>query len=204
MCQERFETERRRAFLITARGIASHLGGWSFVEPGEDWGGRLVTLEGPEGKRLEFIWVPGDKGRVEGVVPSYPNGNRAPVRSEEQKLLTIGVSFTRPPDKLARDIEKRLLPGYGKVFERIRGELEQIEARDKQAREVLDDLASVCRFLPQTDRQRLRHEATLADELGTVEIASPTDGRPPFVYLRLALPDPVASRVLELVAEIQK
>lgn len=204
MCQERFETERRRAFLITVRGIASHLGGWSFVEPDEDWGGRLLTLEGPRGQSLELVWVPGDKGRVEGVIPKCPNKAPTHVRSQEGKLLTIGVSFTRPPDKLARDIERRLLPGYGQVFERIKGEIEQVEARDKQARGILGDLTSACRCLPQTDRQRLRHEVTLADELGTVEIASPADGRPPFVYLRLALPDTVAGRVLGLVAELQR
>lgn len=204
MSQQHLDTERRRAFLDTARAIASHLEGWSLRPPKEDWGGAVLTLEGPEGKSLQLIWFSGQKSCVEGVVPDLPCGTRAHVRSEERKNLTIGVSFKRPPADLARDIERRLLPGYSEVFERIRRQVESVQAQDQEARELLDQLTAVCRCLPQTVSQRMRHQATLSDDLGSIELTRASDTRPAFIYLRLALPHAVAIDVLHLVGELQQ
>lgn len=203
MTRDLYHDRRKRALLNAARGIASRLDGWSLREPSEDWGGCMLVLEGPSAQALQVIWCNGHKrGQIRGVFPKLPGGQQIYVRYEDEKRCRVGVSLTRPPEALARDIQRRLLPAYEEVFERVSRQVEKAHASHESAESLLAELVTVCGKKPQTDAQRRRHEINFRDIRGSAQVTGPTESRPEgSVYLRLDLPGPVAVEVLRLVAE---
>jgi len=203
MTQDHYHDRRRQALFNAARGIASHLDGWTLRAPSEDWGGCMLVLEGPSAQGLQVIWCNGRKrGEIRGVFPKLPCGTRVYVRHEDEKRCRIGVSLTRPPEALARDIQRRLLPAYDDVFATVSRQVEQAHASHEAAETLLARLVTICGKKPQTDSQRRRHEIVFRDIAGSAQVTGPTESRPEgSVYLRLDLPGPVAAEVLRLVAE---
>lgn len=202
MTQDHYHDRRKRVLLNAARGIASRLDGWSVREPPEDWGGCMLVLEGPSAQALQVIWCNGrERGEIRGVFPKLPGGRDVYVRHEDEKRCRIGVSLTRPPEALARDIQRRLLPAYEEVFETVSRQVEQAHASHEAAETLLAELVSICGKKPQTDSQRRRHEIVFRDITGSAQMTGPTDSRPEgSVYLRLDLPGPVAVEILRLLA----
>ena len=203
MTRDHYHDRRKRTLLNAARGIASRLDGWSLREPSEDWGGCMLVLAGPSAQTLELIWCNGrERAEVRGVFPKLPGGRDAYVRHEDEKRSRIGVSLTRPPEALARDIQRRLLPAYRQVFERVSRQVQQAHASHEDAESLLAELVTICGKKPQTDSQRRRHEIVFRDITGSAQVTGSTESRPEgSVYLRLDLPGPVAVEVLRLVAE---
>ena len=203
MTREHYRDRRRQALLNAARGIASHLDGWSLHEPSEEWGGCMLVLEGPSAQTLQVIWCNGrERGEVRGVFPKLPGGRDVYVRHEDEKRCRIGVSLTRPPEALARDIQRRLLPAYSQVFERVSRQVQQAYTSHDAAERLLAELVDIGGKRPQSDNQRRIHEVFFRDLPGSARVTGPTEDRPDgSVHLHLNLPGPVALEVLRLVAE---
>jgi hypothetical protein len=92
--------------LTAARGVALLLGGELDPDSVEDRWRAWVAL--PGGLRLMFYMGYGGKGEVSAHVrrPGYPGMSA--------KCGEIGVNLTRDPVSLAKDVERRLLPGARK------------------------------------------------------------------------------------------
>jgi hypothetical protein len=203
MTRDQYNDRRKRALVNAGRGIAAHIDGWSLRPPSEDWGGCLVILDGPGGQALEIFWQAGRKrGEIRGGFPSLPGDRRPYLRHEDEKRCRIGLNLTRPPEALAREIERRLLPAYEKAFATVSRQVEDAHASHRGAEDLLGELVGICPKRPQTDYQRHTHEAVFRDIQGSARVTGPTESRPDgTVHLRLELPGSVAVEVLRLVAE---
>jgi hypothetical protein len=203
MTRDEYNDRRKRALLNAAQGIAAKLDGWSLRQPSEDWGGCLIVLHGPGGQTLDIFWQAGRKrGEIRGGFPKLPGDRRPFVRHEDEKRCRIGLNLTRPPEALAREIKRRLLPAYDEVFATVSRQVEKAYASHRGAEDLLGELVGICPKQPQTDYQRHSHEAVFRDIQGSARVTGPTESRPDgTVHLRLDLPGSVALEVLHLVAE---
>ena len=194
---------RKRALLNAGRGIAEHLDGWSFREPDHDWEGWRVALDGPSGLALHLIWGSrNEPGTIQGVLPKYPDGKDPYLTQEDRQRCRIGATLTRPPHVLARDIERRLLPGYREVFQSVSPHVEKAHESHMWAESLLEDLIALAGAKPRTDTQRDFHEVTFRNLSGSARIIEPCLSRPEgAVQLRLELPEPLAVKVLRFVVE---
>lgn len=97
-----------------AAKIAGALG-W-FLEPAEEHrASSTLTAPGEEGYSLWLRW---EKERI-SVHPHYPkdrHGRESFPPSYDPQATTISLSSTRPPEVMAREIERRFMPDYIKAF----------------------------------------------------------------------------------------
>lgn len=203
MTRDDYTDRRKRALLSTGRGIADHLDGWSFREPPEDWEGWMVVLEGPSGMALHLLWSSRNQpGTIEGAFPKLPGDKDPYLTQEDKQRCRIGATLTRPPAVLARDIERRLLPCYSEVFERVSPQVEEAHESHQWAESLLEDLIDIGGAKPRTDSQRHFHEVSFRNLSGSAHIIEPCQSRPQgSVQLRLELPGRFAVRVLRFIAE---
>lgn len=203
MTRDDYNHRRKRALVNAAQGIAAHLDGWTFREPPEDWDGWTAVLEGPSGMALHLHWsCRNEPDTIQGVFPSLPGGRDPYLTQEDKERCRIGATLTRPPKALARDIERRLLPGYSDVFERVSPQVEEAHESHQWAENLLEDLVDLGGAKPQTDSQRRRHEVTFRNLSGSAHIIEPCLSRPQgAVQLRLELPAPVAVELLRFLVE---
>jgi hypothetical protein len=106
-----------------ARDAAAHLGGWR-VRPSE---GRGHILSGPAGEELLLQRMWKDRSRVL-VTGGYPAGEdtwRLPVHE-------ITVAAARGPAVIAREIGRRLLPGYRADLAQHTEQAARLAACDRQ------------------------------------------------------------------------
>jgi len=203
MTRDDYTELRKRALLNTARGIADHLDGWSFRQLPEDWAGYTAILEGPSGMVLEIRWSSRtEPGSIVGAFPKMPDGKDPYLTQEDKKRCRIGATLTRPPHVLARDIERRLLPAYTEIFERVSPQVKEAHESHRWAESLLEEIVSICGAKPRTDTQRDFHEVTFRNLSGSARIIEPCLSRPEgAVQLRLELPEPLAVEVLRSVVE---
>jgi hypothetical protein len=119
--------------------LAERLPGWAFDEP--HWTeyqhvARLVNQEIP-GARM-YLNGTRQRGRVE-VSGSYPEG--VYIRTEER--VNITVSTTREIDAVAKDIQRRFLGAYLRVFQSAMERAYQTAQAQVRARDVADELAAI-------------------------------------------------------------
>jgi hypothetical protein len=126
-----------------ARGAATHLGGWQ-VRPSE---GPGYLLSGPAGEELlaQRVWNDRSRVLVTGCYPAGEDTWRLPVHE-------ITVAAARGPAVIAREIGRRLLPGY---------RVDLAQQAERAAR------------LAAGDRQRAQRVAAL---LAVIPAATVTDG----------------------------
>lgn len=121
----------------TAEAVAPLLG--AALEPrGEDtWRGRMTM---PDGLQIIIAKPYGSKGKIWAFLlrPGYPG--------ESRKCGGIGADITKDPVKLARDIERRLLPAARAAAADHRARWAEQEA----ARGELEQLAKVLNLKPDT------------------------------------------------------
>lgn len=198
----RLKREHGQALEAAARGIASHLDGWSYEEPTDERTARIAYLHGPSGQKLVIIWPHGDKrAEIRGELPKTAQGRRPFVSEEDLKRCVIGCNLRRSPKALARDIARRLLPAYGEVFEATREAAESTDAYHRVADELLEELAAIFDTRPRrrTDPRTPDHRLLLPDGLGSIETHGPANSQPAGAHLSLRLPGPLAREVLRLV-----
>jgi len=124
------ETEITRQ---TAGMVATALGdGWT-VDTSENFAEhRDAYMDGPDGARLALgpIWNKPDRLEIRGV---YPAGARSVYPAPARSVIT--VDRHRAPDAIAREITRRLLPGYlpelARIDERVSHDVTAYRARCK-------------------------------------------------------------------------
>lgn len=127
--------DAKRVSKKVAEGVAPLLGdGWTFKDDPSHWGG---TVLGPDDADL-FFRMDGKRLVVSG---SYPHGAYNKVYGYETHRIT--VSPDRPYEAIAKDIQRRLLPGYlpelASVLDRVRKHDEGVDAQTR----VADELAAI-------------------------------------------------------------
>ena len=125
-----------RVALTAARAVAQIMGGT--LEPGADGECWRAWVNLPDGLRLVFAKPYGSKGEVLAYLPrpGYPGDSAA--------CGKIGADLTRDPDKLEKDIERRLLPDA-----RIKADAARAEwAAQESARADLESAAAEFSAIP--------------------------------------------------------
>ena len=119
-----------------AREIAEHLPGWK-AEPSD--GGWLAYLTHADGPRIALRH---DHGRVKamGTWPVATNGQHFyPYKDSAD----ISCAAGRGPEAIAKDITRRLLPGYLRLWQEQDRKRQEAERSDKEAQSLvrrLEDL----------------------------------------------------------------
>lgn len=149
------ENQRNQA---TARKVADLLPeGWVHTPHPTHWAG---IIDGPEGMRLLL-------GRNE-IWGELPEDHGCYVPDEVHERRRIGVTLTREPKAIAREIIRRLLPGYTEAYREIAARAaeyrklkEQSEALAEKARRLIPrDLIPKI----ETSGERVRVTLHLTDE----------------------------------------
>lgn len=106
-----------------ARLLAPHFPDWTLVVERLDYVPHVAYLERPDGARLAMrVESSGaEKGRraeIYGIFPCLPGTSCQRYTPAQAEARRIGVSVTRPPEAIAREIERRLLPVYLPAYAR--------------------------------------------------------------------------------------
>ncbi|WP_353707278.1 hypothetical protein ABRQ22_14850 [Cellulosimicrobium sp. ES-005] len=109
--------EEREILRQTVGHVVTALGeGWS-VDADPQWEEyRGVYVDGPDGARLwlTLAWNNADRLEVQGLYPKpeEPHARGWSKRYDEERKDSITVRRDRDPAAIAREITRRLLPGY--------------------------------------------------------------------------------------------
>jgi hypothetical protein len=120
--------ENREITRQLAVSVATALGeGWVVDTNAEYDGWRVVYIDGPDGLRLAvgLDWRNTDRMDVSGVYP--PNPDRSASEGHRLKHHKIGMSRFREPDVIAKEIRRRLLPGFTEDLQAL------LDARQRDA-----------------------------------------------------------------------
>ena len=98
---------------------------WTYQPaPDRNWG----QIAGPNGATLYLTnGLNRPTGAVTGILPDAPFY----VTRREHTQCSIGVTLTRPPEAIAREINRRLLPEYLPLYERLRAAVDRHERRQQ-------------------------------------------------------------------------
>jgi hypothetical protein len=156
----------REIIRSTAGFVATALGtGWSVDTESElSWGEKL---RGPDGLSLLLDMSNLDRLEISGYMPRDPNGGKF-------HDTRIGVSRSRGPEVIAREINKRLLPIYRAQLAHARSVLAGREAAHARRKDRAHELADM--FVDATVREgvgRYYVEFTTAGgESGEIDVYS--------------------------------
>lgn len=119
------ENQRNQAI---ASAVANRLPeDWNHAPNPSHWAG---IIDGPEGMRLIL-----GRNEVRGQLPDL-HGCHVP--DEESKRCRIGVSLTREPKAIAREITRRLLPGHMEVYRDIAARANKHRTAKERAEALAD------------------------------------------------------------------
>jgi hypothetical protein len=144
---ERENIERLSNLKTLYRAVASHLSGWAaFSESrngNETLGIRNTTISGM-GVHLK-IEDGANRGKVlvTGEWPQDgPNGAYMPPSSVQENSPSIRVALARGPEAIAKEITKRFLPDYIRIWHLCKGKLDNNLAYEKRK---LDNWARIAK-----------------------------------------------------------
>ncbi len=127
-----------------ARAVAPHLPGWTE----RDSGSRAGSLQGAGGRALYLTLPRPSNGRflVRGIYPAHPEagygGDMArAVLGHGVSAPEVGISLTKTPEHIARDIQRRFLPDYEELFVRCVSAAQEVEAFHARQRALGEALA---------------------------------------------------------------
>ncbi len=109
-----------------AAQIARHLTGWSYdpkasidTDGGQKWF-AVLTADDRSGAALHVQIDHKGRAKVDGCIPYHTkDGKLVYYRDDVRKARTsIGVDALRPPETIAREVERRLLPCYLATYRR--------------------------------------------------------------------------------------
>lgn len=119
------QSQRNQAI---ASAVADHLPeDWNHTPSPSHWAG---IIDGPEGMRLVL-----GRDRVSGLLPELHGCH---VQDEASKRCRIGVTLTREPQAIAREITRRLLPGYMEVYRDIAAQVNEHHTAKERAEALAD------------------------------------------------------------------
>ena len=128
--------------LERVRLLCEHLPGWEAMEAAkdrDDYPPYEIRVDGP-GEYGLFIRADNGRYRITGHYPRHTNGQYAGYRIATP---TITVSASRPLDKIARDIQRRFIPDYGKAVEACRAEIKELDEFNNVRDATLQSLAGI-------------------------------------------------------------
>lgn len=108
--------------------------GWR-LDGRDDLYGTVLLSDGGRGLFFHPIWSSADRMEISGYYGGL--GQFLPYDREKTKIT---VSMAKAPERVARDIEKRLLPAYERMLAKA---IESKERHDRYEREKKDVLESV-------------------------------------------------------------
>lgn len=119
--------DREKQESITARrnlydGVALYLQGWHVTESDDEYLGYRFKLEDGLGHRvtIETARTPRNMWHVSGYWPQRANNGSYYVPSDvHEESPSINVSTSKTHEQIARDITKRFLPEYLRIFAKI-------------------------------------------------------------------------------------
>jgi hypothetical protein len=118
-----------------ARAVATQLDGFEFQTNDEI--GHAVWLGHPDGRRLFVRRLWNDHDRIE-VSGHYPHSDYY-FQSGEHRRITVAIA--REPAAIAKEITRRLLPGYVQVLAKVQAHLAKQAAGDTRRAELAARLA---------------------------------------------------------------
>lgn len=116
------------------------------------------AIKGPDGMELLISNGTCSRGQVTGCLPDHPFLSLSE-KEEHSRQCEIGVTLSRPPQKIAREILRRLLPHYVPIYRERAEQAERFE-RARQRRQALADRAA--ELFPSPHQVRA-HTATEVD-----------------------------------------
>jgi hypothetical protein len=136
--RERAETQARYIELYS--GVAKHLDGWTFTkEEIEHDELRYKLFNGTQRINLN---ITNGVVRVSGYWPKDSSGRYWTPRDVDESSDGIGVSLSRGPEIIAKEITRRFLPGYMSVYAKLMARIQENERYYNSKREGWDKLVS--------------------------------------------------------------
>ena len=152
--------EHKLVLEQTADAVAEHLGdGWATEPTGERWGPHLV---GPDGVRLELTNPDYDRLERVHIAGIYPSGRNW--RANRVVIDAINVRLSRGPETIAKEINRRLLPGFLPALREAQAWYAAQERKAELVRATCEELAELVAgqtdkgrgFTPRDDEGRVR------------------------------------------------
>jgi len=108
---------------------------WQFDDKWQGYGVKLYSREGLE---LLVYREVGKKDRV--VISGCFSNSLIKHLPYEREKTDITVGWERPPKAVARDIERRLLPGYKRMLVQVKASKEESDRREEEKENALKNL----------------------------------------------------------------
>jgi hypothetical protein len=181
-----------------ARQIAGELGdGWQVEAFDDGWSGRIKVTNPGVGHRLllgRFYDTPAGKLCVQGLLP-----NRGTSYYYRGRPPSIRVAERRGPAVIAKEIVRRLLPGYRTSLAEANEHCAHVDARKRQATECARRLAAVLADGVVRGDNRAGVGAEVLGHAGTVPVAVDIYGDEVSIGLRQVPADLAAALLAQLV-----
>jgi hypothetical protein len=133
-----------------AAAIAPHLPGWTF-EPAYDHIAYLVRADGARIGVMVGSWSAKGRVSIAGMWPKFADG---PTYWSSRERAEITCAATRTPEAIAREIQRRLIPGYDHEYAIARAYVDRHNANVHDAKAVAARIAAVVGGHPSTDATR--------------------------------------------------
>jgi hypothetical protein len=196
----------RDEFFELVLAVASQLPGtWDVERHPHDWnwGGKLTNassgailhLDGREDYKTRTV----PRMSVRGSLPSDSKGQEVVVLGYGERMPEITINSSKPADKIARDIESRLLPAYLPLLAKAKERLATSSAYQSATDDLCKQVAKIIRVKPDLDDRRVsfyHSPLPLFNESMSEARVSPDE-----VVLELHLPPQIALEILKLLAE---
>ena len=118
--------------------IAEYLPGWVIHQPENGESTNTVRVVGPDGAQLTMHNAWGETNRLV-VSTTFPRG----CEPDRDSCPRITISSTRPPAKIAADIQRRLIPDYLEKYQKAREREATWNAFTAHENAMLEELAGL-------------------------------------------------------------
>lgn len=196
----------RDEFYELVLDVANHLPGtWDVERYPHDWnwGGKLTEVESGAVLHLDgredykTRTVPRMSAR--GSLPKDSKGQEVVVLRYGEKMPEITITSSKPADKIARDIESRLMPAYLPLLAQAKERIAAQDAYQDATSLICEQVAKIVRVKPDLKERRVsfyHSPLTLFHESQSEARVSPDE-----VVLELHLSPKLAIEILKLLAE---
>jgi len=141
--------EDKKRIREKATEVCAHMEGWN-LDGRDDMYGTVLLSDGGRGLFFQPIWNSADRVEISGY---YGGLNQfLPYEREKDKIT---VSLAKTPERIAMDIEKRLLPAYERMLAKAienKGRHDRYEAEKREVLETVRDAIGGDAHVIQDDR----------------------------------------------------
>ena len=112
--------------------VCSYMEGWK-LDDSKDLYGTVLLSDSGRGLFFQPIWSNADRVEISGYF-----GDLRQFLTYEKEKTTITVGMAKTPERIAKDIEKRLLPAYERMFIKATEGKRVHDEYEKEKRAVLE------------------------------------------------------------------